>query len=102
MAELVLDKKILDDNNKKVVIHQEIPIAIVKYNGKIHAFDNRCPHRGGSLYKGSIKLGYISCPLHNWEFNLESGLCRENKNIKINNYKVRESKNSIIIKFDKS
>ena len=54
MAELVLDKKILGDNNKIVIMHQEIPIAIVKYKGKIHAFDNRCPHRGGALYKGSI------------------------------------------------
>jgi len=97
---LTIDKSILKKIDRKVIIHNEIPIAIVKDNGKIYAFDNRCPHRGGPLYKGSIKKGYISCPLHNWEFNLESGLCHENENIKIINYQVIESKNSFIIKFD--
>ena len=100
MNKLILDKNFLDNKNKKVVFHEEIPIAIIRYNGEIYAFDNRCPHRGGALYKGITKKGYISCPLHNWEFNLDSGFCLENNNIKINIFKVEESKNNIIINFD--
>ena len=100
MNTLTLDKSILKKIDRKVIIHNEIPIAIVKDNGKIYAFDNRCPHRGGPLYKGSIKKGYISCPLHNWKFNLESSFCVKNNNIKIEQYEVKEFNDSIIIYFD--
>ena len=57
MNTLTLEKSVLKKIDRKVIIHNEIPIAIVKDNGKIYAFDNRCPHRGGPLYKGSIKKG---------------------------------------------
>ena len=30
----------------KVVMYDEMPIALFNINGKIIAWDNRCPHRG--------------------------------------------------------
>ena len=100
MKELILDENILDNINTKVIIHEEIPIAIIKYEGIIYAIDNRCPHRGGSLYKGKLKDGFISCPLHNWEFNLNSGSCSLNNKIKIKKFKVEYNNKKIIIKND--
>jgi nitrite reductase/ring-hydroxylating ferredoxin subunit len=64
-------------------------IGIFKVDGRIHAFLNRCPHRGGQLCKGDI-LGFISskepgdfqidtankvlsCPWHGWEYDIETG-----------------------------
>ena len=35
--------------NSKLVIIDDIPIALFNINGKIIAWDNRCPHRGASL-----------------------------------------------------
>ena len=40
--------------SSKLVIIDDIPIALFNINGKILAWDNRCPHRGASLSDGNI------------------------------------------------
>src|ERR1044072_1419953 len=39
-------------------------IALVHYEGKWAALDNRCPHQGGPLGEGSIENGLLRCPWH--------------------------------------
>jgi nitrite reductase/ring-hydroxylating ferredoxin subunit len=65
--------------------------AIVVFNlgGEFFALNNRCPHRGGSLFHG-IQTGLIEskepgdycysrrgemvkCPWHGWEFDIRTG-----------------------------
>ena len=41
--------------------------------GGIHALDNRCPHRGGPLAEGIVHGDAVTCPLHNWVFDLRTG-----------------------------
>jgi nitrite reductase (NADH) small subunit len=37
------------------------------------ALDDRCPHRGGPLSQGIVHGTSVTCPLHNWVLNLETG-----------------------------
>jgi len=37
------------------------------------AFDDRCPHRGGSLAGGSMMCGIVQCPWHGSQFDVTSG-----------------------------
>jgi len=37
------------------------------------AFDDRCPHRGGSLAGGSMICGTVQCPWHGSQFELRGG-----------------------------
>lgn len=48
-------------------------ILLVNLNGKIYAMDNRCPHKGGDLSKGTIKDGVVVCPLHGSRFEPSTG-----------------------------
>ena len=100
MKPLIIDISILDEQDRKIVMHAEVPIAIVKYKKSFFAFDNRCPHRGGALYKGKMKNTIITCPLHKWKFNLESGFCINNNKIRIKKFKVNQVKNKLIIDCD--
>ena len=40
---------------------------------KIFALDNKCPHKGGPLSDGIVHGCRITCPLHNWVMELETG-----------------------------
>ncbi|MFT3691420.1 nitrite reductase small subunit NirD [Paenirhodobacter sp.] len=40
---------------------------------EVFALDDRCPHRGGPLSEGIVHGGRVTCPLHNWVFDLNSG-----------------------------
>lgn len=39
------------------------------------ACENRCPHMGYPMNKGTIRQGVITCAWHNWEFDTQSGGC---------------------------
>ena len=40
---------------------------------RVFALDDRCPHKGGPLSQGIVHDGRVTCPLHNWVIDLESG-----------------------------
>ncbi|KCZ46666.1 MULTISPECIES: nitrite reductase small subunit NirD [unclassified Hyphomonas] len=43
---------------------------------KVFAADNKCPHRGGPLSEGIVHDSAVTCPLHGWVFDLETGAAR--------------------------
>ena len=47
--------------------------ALSNVGGRFYATSNRCPHQGGSLGEGFLEGRKIICPLHGWEFNVETG-----------------------------
>jgi nitrite reductase/ring-hydroxylating ferredoxin subunit len=48
-------------------------LALFAYNGQIYAVDNRCPHMGFPLERGSVKEGILTCHWHHARFDLASG-----------------------------
>lgn len=40
---------------------------------EVFATSNTCPHKGGPLSEGIVHDKKITCPLHNWVFDLETG-----------------------------
>jgi nitrite reductase/ring-hydroxylating ferredoxin subunit len=49
------------------------PILLVHENGRVFALDNRCPHMGFPLDRGSIEDGILTCHWHHARFELVSG-----------------------------
>jgi nitrite reductase/ring-hydroxylating ferredoxin subunit len=49
------------------------PILVVCDGGRIFALDNRCPHMGFPLDRGSIEDGILTCHWHHARFDLASG-----------------------------
>ncbi len=39
----------------------------------IFALEDRCPHKGGPLSQGIVHGHAVTCPLHSWVIDLESG-----------------------------
>ncbi|HZP83111.1 MAG TPA: Rieske (2Fe-2S) protein [Chthonomonadaceae bacterium] len=48
-------------------------IVLFLHQGKVFAVDNRCPHMGFPLSKGSVKDGILTCHWHNARFDLACG-----------------------------
>lgn len=40
---------------------------------EVFAVLNRCPHKGGPLSEGILSGHNVTCPLHNWRIQLETG-----------------------------
>lgn len=49
-------------------------VAIFRTAGdEVFALDDRCPHKGGPLSEGIVHGAQVTCPLHNWVFDLNTG-----------------------------
>ncbi|HZZ62094.1 MAG TPA: Rieske (2Fe-2S) protein [Roseiarcus sp.] len=58
----------------RLVLHgAHRPILVVYDRGRIFALDNRCPHMGFPLDRGSVEDGILTCHWHHARFDLESG-----------------------------
>jgi nitrite reductase (NADH) small subunit len=40
---------------------------------QVFAIENRCPHKQGPLSEGIVHGASVTCPLHNWVFDLATG-----------------------------
>ncbi|MFN3208997.1 MAG: nitrite reductase small subunit NirD [Roseovarius sp.] len=40
---------------------------------EVFATSNTCPHKAGPLSEGIVHGQSVTCPLHNWVFDLETG-----------------------------
>jgi nitrite reductase/ring-hydroxylating ferredoxin subunit len=58
----------------RLVVHgRHRPILLIYQGGQVFALDNRCPHMGFPLERGSIDDGVLTCHWHHARFALASG-----------------------------
>ena len=43
---------------------------------EVFAASNSCPHKGGPLVEGIVHGQSVTCPLHNWIFDLNTGAAK--------------------------
>ncbi|MGQ0713676.1 MAG: DUF2231 domain-containing protein [Gemmatimonadaceae bacterium] len=60
------------------------------------AFDDRCPHRGGSLAGGTMICGTVQCPWHGSQFDVRTGQVKAGPaDHSIQSYRVEQRGNEI-------
>jgi nitrite reductase/ring-hydroxylating ferredoxin subunit len=58
----------------RLVVHgRHRPILLVYEGAQVFALDNRCPHMGFPLDRGSVEDGILTCHWHHARFELASG-----------------------------
>ena len=71
--------------------------------GRLVGIRNRCPHHGGPLCLGRVReresgapgrysldgTRVLRCPWHGWEFDLDTGRCRDEPSLRVAVYAVR-------------
>jgi nitrite reductase/ring-hydroxylating ferredoxin subunit len=63
---------VLDDGRTSVRVAGH-SLALFFHDGRVHAVDNRCPHMGFPLHRGTLQGGILTCHWHHARFDLESG-----------------------------
>lgn len=73
-------------------------IALYHTASGFFATDNVCPHRGGPLAEGDLIGDEINCPWHLWGFDVKSGLCGGNPDIRVATHEVRIENERVMVK----
>jgi len=64
---------------------------------KVFALLDRCPHRGGPLSQGIVHGSCVTCPLHDWVIDLETGEARGPDEGRVDRYPVRVEADVVLL-----
>src|ERR1700682_2956896 len=70
---LVCPLEELKRDRLKVVSAQGNTILVLFDGGQVYALDNRCPHMGFPLHRGTVRDGILTCHWHHAKFDLAGG-----------------------------
>lgn len=69
----------------------ETPVACFRVGGKVFVIDDECTHENGPLGEGHLDGFVVTCPYHDWRFDVRSGDCLSEKDRFVSCFKVKEA-----------
>lgn len=114
----VADVDDLGDNDHVIVEIKGREIAVFNKGGEYFAILNHCPHQGGPLCEGHVagtnsatfdretltvttnwgRDGQIvSCPWHAWEFDITSGKCLSDSDVRVPTYETEVKDGKVLV-----
>jgi NAD(P)H-dependent nitrite reductase small subunit len=73
-------------------------VALFNVDGTFHALTNLCPHRGGPLGQGFLEGKEVSCPWHNYTFDVTTGENVVSADLKVERYDVKVEDGRVFVK----
>jgi nitrite reductase (NADH) small subunit/3-phenylpropionate/trans-cinnamate dioxygenase ferredoxin subunit len=61
-----------DGQAREVKVHKK-PMTVVRLGDAFFAVNSICPHMGGPLSCGEVREGRVTCPWHDWVFDVKTG-----------------------------
>lgn len=58
-------------------------IALFNVKGAYHAMGAVCPHEDGALHEGDVDVDTIVRPWHGYDFNVKTGECSVNPELRV-------------------
>ena len=108
----------IPDNGRLVLDVGDKTVGIFRVGGRLHAYENTCPHMGGPVCQGliipavrevvndkQVSTGYrfdesemrIVCPWHGYEFSIETGSHPAKESIRLKRIKVDEEGGNVYV-----
>ncbi|MDX2288366.1 MAG: glutamate synthase-related protein [Hyphomicrobiaceae bacterium] len=64
----------LADRQPAYALVADVDLVVVREGEIVHVLYGRCLHRGALLADGHVRGRNLICPLHNWDYRLETGV----------------------------
>jgi len=74
------------------------PVAIFNVGGVFYAISNTCLHRGGPLGQGFLEGRAVTCPWHNWTWDVTTGENVVNSELKVACYETRIEDGHVLVR----
>ena len=82
-------------NTSFCVTVEKVQVGLFRTADGLFAINNVCPHRGAPLHDGFVTDGKVTCPWHQWDFQLRDGSCLTVPQVSVPAYPV-EVRNGMI------
>jgi len=74
-----------------------LSVAVFNVNGRFFASSSVCPHEDGPLGDGTIEGDAVVCPWHGFDFDLKTGACLVDPELKVPIYPTKVDGKDILV-----
>ena len=76
-------------------------VAIFRTQGnEVYAIENKCPHKQGPLSEGIVHDSAVTCPLHSWVIDLQTGQARGADEGCVRTFKTDKKNGRVFVKLN--
>ena len=58
-------------------------LLVLRTERGVHAYEDRCPHLGVPLSRGTLQENTLTCSAHHFQFDADTGLGKNPKNLRL-------------------
>jgi nitrite reductase (NADH) small subunit len=98
---LYIDIAALEDIPRQGARVVKTPIGCIAVfrtaDDQVFALEDRCPHKGGPLSEGIVHGTSVTCPLHAWVFDLNTGQAQGTDEGAVRSFAVRVAAGRVLL-----
>src|SRR5262245_13829224 len=72
-------------------------VLLVRIDGEVHAYEDRCAHLGVALSEGRLAGGVLTCRAHEWQYDVRTGRSINPKSAMLRRFPVRIEGGAILV-----
>ena len=72
-------------------------ILLARFAGTVYAFDGKCPHMACPLFCGSLAGAILTCPCHDWRFDIRTGRFLDAAEIALGAYSAKAEGGKLLV-----
>ena len=97
---VVVRRALIPEGGTVLSVDSDLAIAVFRVGDSFYAIDNRCPHKGGPLGRGTLSGFGVTCPWPAFTVDVRTGVCPRNPVLKVRAFAVEEAGDELRIAID--
>jgi toluene monooxygenase system ferredoxin subunit len=77
-------------------------ILLINLEQSFHAYDASCPHQQQSLCEGTLDGHVLTCPAHQWQFDVRTGRGVNPTDCRLRSYALKIESDEVLVDVDQS
>jgi len=92
-----LDDSTLPEGQMTVVFPLGVNVVLARVDGSIYAISGKCTHMACPLFAGKLNGYTITCPCHDWRFDIRTGKFLDASELGLEVYPVKSETGKVYI-----
>lgn len=90
----------LADRTPAYALVGNVDLVVIRYDDEASVLYGRCLHRGALLADGYVDGDNLMCPLHNWDYRVDSGVSEYANDEVLNKFSSKIEKGEVLVDED--
>lgn len=96
----IIDDTALPEGRMMPVYPLGVNVIVARVDGVVYALNGKCPHMACPLFAGKLAGSILTCPCHEWQFDIKTGQFLDSPEIKLVLYPVKSEEGKLFVSLD--